>query len=84
MAIAVPGELKGMYEAHKKYGKLRWRELILPSINLAREGFLIHEALHQAIDRKIKIIKEREGLRYKRNSYVDCNNLDFRMIDKKL
>ena len=29
LAVGVPGEVKGLYEAHKKHGKLQWKSLIL-------------------------------------------------------
>lgn len=38
LAVAVPGELKGLWELHQKYGKLKWEKLIEPNIKLAREG----------------------------------------------
>ena len=41
LAIAVPGEVRGMYEASQKYGRLPWRELVEPSIRLARDGLYI-------------------------------------------
>ena len=40
-ASGVPGAVAGMYEAHKKYGKLKWAELVQPAIDLARNGFVI-------------------------------------------
>lgn len=40
-AVAVPGELKGLWELHQKYGKLPWATLIEPSIKLAREGHIV-------------------------------------------
>ncbi|KAL0480377.1 glutathione hydrolase, partial [Acrasis kona] len=35
LAIAVPSEVKGLYTAHKQYGKLDWKVLVEPAINLA-------------------------------------------------
>ena len=41
LASGVPGSVDGMFEAHKKYGKLKWEELVQPAIDLARKGFKI-------------------------------------------
>src|SRR5690242_10799371 len=40
-AIAVPGMVAGMDEAHRRYAKLPWQELLEPSVSLAAEGLLI-------------------------------------------
>ena len=58
LSAAVPGEVKGMMEAHERYGKLDWRDLVQPSIDLAREGFLVTYALATAIKRTINEIKD--------------------------
>ena len=38
LAVAVPGELKGLWGLHQKYGKLPWKDLIQPNIELCRRG----------------------------------------------
>lgn len=43
LAAGVPGTVDGMWEAHKKYGKLAWHELVQPAIDLAHKGFQITE-----------------------------------------
>ncbi|MES2828285.1 MAG: gamma-glutamyltransferase [Bacteroidota bacterium] len=46
LAVGVPGSVAGMAEAHLKYGKLKWEDLLQPAINLAENGFKVSE--HQA------------------------------------
>ncbi|RYG07709.1 MAG: gamma-glutamyltransferase, partial [Chitinophagaceae bacterium] len=41
LAAGVPGSVAGMVEAHQKYGKLQWADLVAPSIELANNGFKI-------------------------------------------
>ncbi|MFZ4261815.1 gamma-glutamyltransferase [Sphingobacterium sp. HJSM2_6] len=41
LAAGVPGAVAGMEEAFKKYGSLKWKDLIQPAIDLARKGFPI-------------------------------------------
>ena len=35
----VPGTVRGLAMAHQKYGKLQWRDLVQPAVELARDGF---------------------------------------------
>jgi gamma-glutamyltranspeptidase/glutathione hydrolase/leukotriene-C4 hydrolase len=46
MAAGVPGELKGYWEAHNRYGRLPWEELIMPTINICEEGYIMNK--HQS------------------------------------
>jgi len=41
LAAGVPGSVDGMVEAHKKYGRLSWAQVLQPAINLAQNGFKI-------------------------------------------
>jgi gamma-glutamyltranspeptidase / glutathione hydrolase len=41
LAAGVPGTVDGMWEAHKKYGKLPWSTLVKPATDLADKGFQI-------------------------------------------
>ena len=43
LASGIPGSVAGMWEAHQKYGKLAWKDLLTPAIDLARKGFEISE-----------------------------------------
>jgi gamma-glutamyltranspeptidase/glutathione hydrolase len=44
-ASGVPGSVDGMVEAHRKYGRLKWEELVQPAIDLAHNGFAISKKL---------------------------------------
>lgn len=43
LAIGVPGTVAGMYAAHQRFGKLNWKEVVQPAIDLAEKGFLVTE-----------------------------------------
>ncbi len=46
-AIGVPGTVAGLYLAHKKYGKLSWKQLLQPAVELAKNGFAMSWELYQ-------------------------------------
>ena len=46
-AAGVPGTVMGLWEAHQKFGKLPWSELLTPAIGYAKNGFKIAEKQYQ-------------------------------------
>lgn len=43
LSAGVPGTVAGLAEAHRKYGKLPWKDLVQPAIDLAINGFVLTE-----------------------------------------
>lgn len=54
-AVAVPSIIKGMEVLHARYGRMPWRELVLPAARLAREGVCI-SPMHRMLFGIIKCI----------------------------
>jgi gamma-glutamyltranspeptidase / glutathione hydrolase len=48
--VGVPGTVRGLALAHEKYGKTKWRELVLPAIKLAEDGFAVNAELAQSLN----------------------------------
>ncbi|XP_072022773.1 glutathione hydrolase 1 proenzyme-like [Amphiura filiformis] len=63
LAVGVPGEFHGYYELHQRAGRLPWKDLITPSIELARDGFPIGGSLAGAINRYDDLILADKSLR---------------------
>lgn len=55
-AVAVPAELKGYWELHKKYGKLPWKALFQPNIDLCRKGHVVSGYLERILKRNQQIV----------------------------
>ncbi|MNS24648.1 Gamma-glutamyltranspeptidase precursor [compost metagenome] len=46
-AAGVPGTVMGLWEAHQKFGKLPWSELLTPAIGYAKNGFKVAAKQYQ-------------------------------------
>uniref|UniRef100_A0A182N9R3 Gamma-glutamyltransferase n=1 Tax=Anopheles dirus TaxID=7168 RepID=A0A182N9R3_9DIPT len=62
LAIAVPGEVSGYWELHRKYGKLPWKALVAPSIELCKEGVLVNGELETIFTIEKEPIMARAGM----------------------
>ncbi|WP_278383827.1 gamma-glutamyltransferase [Alteromonas mediterranea] len=58
-ASGIPGTVAGMWAAHKKYGTLDWKRLVAPAVDLAENGFVVHEKLANNIARYISRTQEK-------------------------
>ncbi len=47
----VPGTVRGLALAHQKFGKLPWKEVVLPAVRLAEEGFVVDAYLAAGLNR---------------------------------
>ena len=52
-SVGVPGTVAGLYLAHQKLGSKPWKDLVLPAVALARDGFEISEGLAASLERMI-------------------------------
>ncbi|KAK6456142.1 gamma-glutamyltransferase [Scheffersomyces xylosifermentans] len=61
LAIAIPGELKGLFELFTRHGskKLSWKQLLDPVIKLNREGFPCSKVFKRVIDIENEVVFSR-------------------------
>jgi len=45
LAVGVPGTVAGFWEAHQRFGTLPWRDLVMPAVQIAEEGFEVPDKL---------------------------------------
>ncbi|XP_078338739.1 glutathione hydrolase 1 proenzyme-like [Crassostrea virginica] len=63
LAIGVPGEVRGLYEAWKIGGKLPWKDLFQPTIKRLRDGWKVSEPLATAIAGQTSVLMRQNNLR---------------------
>jgi gamma-glutamyltranspeptidase / glutathione hydrolase len=51
----VPGTVRGLELAHKRFGKLPWRDLVTPAVHLAEEGFVLDAPMVKSLNAVIKL-----------------------------
>ncbi|MEX0803223.1 MAG: gamma-glutamyltransferase [Candidatus Binatia bacterium] len=58
LAVAVPGEVAGLAQAHRRFGSIPWQVLMAPAIRLAAEGFPLDATFRYAIERQQASMKK--------------------------
>jgi len=49
LAAGVPGSPTGLWELHRRFGRLPWQRVVAPAVRLAARGFVVDRHLHQVI-----------------------------------
>src|SRR5215475_9543085 len=50
LAPGVPGTVRGLAMAHKKFGKLPWKDVVMPAVQLADDGFVRSNGLARGLN----------------------------------
>ena len=53
LAPGVPGSVRGLALAHRKFGKLPWKDVVMPGVVLAEKGFALSPALARSLNREV-------------------------------
>ena len=53
LAPGVPGTVRGMAAAHKKFGKLAWKDVVSPAVALASKGFKLSKSLANGLNSEV-------------------------------
>jgi gamma-glutamyltranspeptidase / glutathione hydrolase len=63
-SVTVPGAVDGWSQAHKRFGRLPWKELFTPAIYYAERGYAVPEIIQDYwIDEEAKLRKTEEATR---------------------
>lgn len=80
-AVSVPGELKGYWELHRRYGKLPWSQLFDPVIELCRRGHTVSPYLGRILQNNRKVIQASPSLA---EIYIDPKTNNVYQIGDKI
>jgi gamma-glutamyltranspeptidase/glutathione hydrolase len=50
----VPGTVRGMELAHRRFGKLPWRDVVMPAVDIASSGFIISASLARRLTAEVQ------------------------------
>ena len=60
-SIGVPGSVAGLWEMHRRFGHLPWRDVVAPAIALARDGHVIDSARADMLHGSEELFKRYES-----------------------
>ncbi|HEY5796080.1 MAG TPA: gamma-glutamyltransferase [Bosea sp. (in: a-proteobacteria)] len=63
-SVGVPGTLKLLEEAHRRWGRLPWAQVLAPAIRLSEEGFAISPRLNGLLSGEKNLAKDARAAAY--------------------
>jgi len=58
LSVGVPGTVAGLHRAWKEHGTLPWKRLVEPAVALARDGFVVNDALARSLKGVLPAMKK--------------------------
>lgn len=63
LAPGVPGMVAGLFDFHRSYGKLTWKDVLQPAIRLASEGYSVYPELGDALKGQAEVLAKNDAAR---------------------
>ncbi|KAH8304505.1 hypothetical protein KR059_011390 [Drosophila kikkawai] len=73
-SIAVPAELAGYAQAHQRFGRLPWSDLVQPTVELCRSGYRLYKHQYDALILNQDMVQGDPRLR---GMFIDSNSGQF-------
>ncbi len=54
LAPGVPGTVRGLEAAHRRFGRLPWRDVVMPAVDLAEKGFAMPAVLARSLNSEVR------------------------------
>ena len=54
LAPGVPGTVRGLALAHKRFGTLSWKDVVMPAVALAEQGFVVSASLASGLNAQLE------------------------------
>ena len=78
--MGVPGEVSALYRAWREHGKLPWKDLVKPAIDLCKKGFPLPDVLYAQMQKKKELLYNDTGFRYACNVLLSVTYLKYFML----
>lgn len=83
-AVGVPGTVRGLAEAHRRYGRLPWSDVVMPAAKLAKEGVVVDASLARSINAVLQLpsVKKQPAFAELRRVYGTADGSPWKVGEK--